>query len=127
MMPYKIVFVLAFTMVSVSCQKVLDTEPTHQLDASQRFNTLDDYESALIGAYALFQQDDYYGELSNAFITLPDMLSDNFNESGESLGNYTTLTSWRYAEDETNIDATWQAAYRVISQANLVLRGLDRF
>jgi starch-binding outer membrane protein, SusD/RagB family len=111
----------------LSCSKVLDKEPTHLLDGSDRFKSLDDYQSALIGAYSLFQQLNYYGAGSNAYVGLPDLLSDNFDESGESLGNFTTLTTWRYAEDETNIDGTWIAAYRIIAQANVVLRGIDRF
>jgi starch-binding outer membrane protein, SusD/RagB family len=49
------------------------------------------------------------------------------NETSESLGNYQTMSTWTYAEDEPNIAATWQAAYRVISQANLVLRDIDDF
>jgi hypothetical protein len=55
------------------------------------------------------------------------MMSDNLNETSESLGNYQTLSTWRYAEDEPNIGGTWQAAYRIISQANLLLRDIDNF
>lgn len=127
MLVKKILVLVLFAVSITSCKKVLDTEPTHELDGSKRFKSIEDHEFALIGAYRLFRQGNYYGAASNAYVGLPDMMSDNLNETTESLGNYTTLTTWRYAEDEANIDATWQAAYRIISQANLVLRDIDDF
>src|SRR6185503_14287099 len=115
------------TVGLASCKKIIEAEPTHQLDGSTRFTSIEDFDFALTGAYALFRQGSYYGSGSNAFVNLPDMLSDNLNETSESLGNYQTMSTWTYAEDEPNIAATWQAGYRVISQANLVLRDIDAF
>lgn len=113
-----------------SCKKVLDIEPEYELDGSQRFNNLDDYEFALVGVYRLFQSTSYYGSTdgrSNAFVGLPDMLTDNVNETAESLGNERVFSRWAYSEDEDQIERTWLAAYRIISQANLVLKGIDNF
>ena len=110
-----------------SCKKIVEAEPTHQLDGSTRFASIEDFDFALTGAYALFRQGSYYSSGSNAFVNLPDMMSDNLNETSESLGNYQTMSTWTYAEDEPNIAATWQAAYRIVSQANLVLRDIDNF
>lgn len=131
----KLVFMtvsMLFVLSIYSCTKILEADPTHQIDGSNGFKTIDDYNFALIGTYKLFQQPNYYGatpdangNASNAYVLLPDILSDNFNESGESLGNFSTLTNWVYAEDEPNIGATWQNAYAVIAQANIVLRGID--
>lgn len=127
-MKFKIIlFAVLLSASLVSCKKVIESDPSHQLDGSTRFNSLDDYDFALTGAYALFRQGNYYSSASNAFVCLPDMISDNLNETSESLGNYQTLSTWRYAEDEANITATWQAAYRIISQANLVLTGIDKY
>jgi hypothetical protein len=55
------------------------------------------------------------------------MLSDNTNETGESLGNERVFSRWSYAQDENQIENTWIAAYRIISQANIVLGGIDNF
>lgn len=123
----KILVAIIITATLASCKKVIESEPTHQLDGSTRFETIEDFDFALTGAYALFRSGNYLGAGSNAFVCLPDMLSDNLNETSESLGNYQTLSTWRYAEDEANIGATWQAAYRIISQANLLLRNIDKF
>ncbi|HEX6849529.1 MAG TPA: RagB/SusD family nutrient uptake outer membrane protein [Chitinophagaceae bacterium] len=123
----KVFTAIIITASLASCKKVIESEPTHQLDGSTRFTSIEDFDFGLTGAYALFRSANYYGSGSNAFVNLPDMLSDNLNETSESLGNYQNLSTWRYAEDEPNIDATWQAAYRIISQANLVLRDIDDF
>src|SRR5688500_597631 len=123
----KIIALLFLVSALASCKKVLELDPSHVLDGSTRFTSIEDHEAALVGAYRLFRQASYYGAGSNAYVNLPDMMSDNMNETGESLSNYTTLSTWRYAEDDANIDATWQAAYRIISQANLVLRNIDDF
>ncbi len=127
MLSRKIFVSILLTASLVSCKKVIETEPTYQLDGSTRFETIEDFDFALTGAYALFRSGNYYGSGSNAFVNLPDMLSDNLNETTESLGNYQTLSTWRYAEDEPNITATWQAAYRIISQVNLLLTDIDKF
>jgi len=123
----KIAVAILITASLASCKKIIESEPTHQLDGTTRFETIEDFDFALTGAYALFRSANYYGAGSNAFVNLPDMLSDNLNETSESLGNYQTLSTWRYAEDESNIDATWQAAYRIISQVNLLLGNIDKF
>ena len=123
----KIFAAIIITASLASCKKIIESEPTHQLDGSTRFTSIEDFDFALTGAYALFRSGNYYGSASNAFVNLPDMISDNLNETTESLGNYQTLSTWRYAEDEPNIGATWQAAYRIISQANLLLRDIDNF
>jgi len=123
----KIVIGIIVIASFASCKKVIESEPTHQLDGLTRFETIEDFDFALTGAYALFRSGNYYGSGSNAFVNLPDMITDNLNETSESLGNYQNMSTWRYAEDEPNIAATWQAAYRIISQANLLLGNIDKF
>ncbi len=55
------------------------------------------------------------------------MMTDNIYETSESLGNYTNFSRWTYTADDANIEATWPAAYAVIQQCNLTLRGIDKF
>ena len=126
----QLLFVITFFIVLASCKRVLDVNPEYDLDGSTRFNTIDDYDFSLQGAYSLFQSTSYYGstdERSNAWALLPDMLGDNLLESGESLGNERVFSRWAYAEDETQIERTWLAAYRVITQANISLQGIEKF
>ncbi|MFL5740818.1 MAG: RagB/SusD family nutrient uptake outer membrane protein [Flavisolibacter sp.] len=114
--------------VLASCTKKIDLNPTYTVNGDASFTTIADYEAALIGTYARLKANSYYGSVngSNAFVGLPDMLSDNFYESSESLANYTTLQRWSYTADDGNIEDTWLDAYSVVQQANLTLRGIDK-
>jgi len=111
-----------------SCEKSIDLAPTHTIDGDISFNKIADYEGALTGAYSRLLSVNYYGSTnaSNAFVTLSDMMTDNLYETSESLNNYTNFSRWSYTSDDPNIDATWLAAYRVIQQCNLTLRGIDK-
>ena len=125
----KILVPVVLAALLASCKKVLNVDPQFSLDASQ-LKTVEDYDFALTGAYRLFRSTSYYGATSaasNAFACLPDILSDNLNESSESLGNERVFSRWSYAQDENQIENTWIAAYRIISQANIVLGGIDQF
>jgi len=113
----------------VSCKKVLDVSPQYSLEGKD-LNSIEDYEFALTGAYASFRSANYYGATdgsSNAFVCLPDILSDNVNETTESLGNERVFSRWAYAEDENQIENTWIAAYRIITRANIVENNIDQF
>ena len=127
-----IIFGMAFTGASMlaACNSVIDIEPEFVLDGSQRFNNLDDYEFSLIGTYAQFRSTAYYGNASGpagGFSTMPDMMSDNLTETGESLANFRQLVNFDYAADNSAIEGLWTAAYRIIAQANITLRGIDEF
>lgn len=126
----KIIIAILFISGVASCSKFLDKEPESDLDGATRFNSIEDYEFSLLGAYALFRDVDYYGAFdgnANGFVTLPDLLSDNFFESVESLGNERVFSRWQFTEDEDQIENVWLAAYKIISQANLTLRGIENF
>ena len=121
-------FIIILLICSLaSCKKVVDVKPQYILDG-QELNSIQDFEFALTGAYAAFQSTNYYGATdgaSNAFVTLPDMLSDNLNETNESLGNEQVFSRWAYAEDESQIENTWIAGYAIISKANIVENNID--
>src|SRR5438309_5423496 len=90
-------FLMAIAVLA-SCTKKIDLNPTYTVNGDASFTTIADYEAALVGTYARLKANSYYGSVngSNAFVGLPDMLSDNFYESSESLANYTTLQRWSY-------------------------------
>jgi len=121
--------ILAGSIIIASCKKVIETNPAFSLE-KKNLKSIEDYEFALTGAYASFRNTNYYGATaaaSNAFVCLPDMLSDNVNESSESLGNEEVFSLWIYAEDESQIENTWTAAYRIITNANIVENNIGQF
>jgi len=126
----KIIIAVLLVVSVSSCKKVLNADPQYQVDGNNSFKTIEDCDFALVGAYKLFQSTSYYGSTdgrSNAYGLLPDILTDNLRETGESLGNARVFSRWVYAADETQIERTWIAAYRIISEANLVLDHVDQF
>ena len=129
MIAKKYLGVLLLVCSLVSCKKILNIDPEYNLDG-QKLTSIQDYEFALTGAYTGFRSTSYYGATSaasNAFVCLPDLLSDNVNESGESLGNERVFSRWSYAQDETQIENTWIAGYRIITRANIVENNVGKF
>lgn len=113
-----------------SCKKAIDLQPSHAVFGDEYFTKIEDYEKALTGAYTRLLADSYYGTSNagaNAFVGLTDFLSDNFYESVESLGNQQDFYRWTYTADDGSIADCWLDGYRVVQQANLVLRGIDAF
>jgi len=114
------------SLLLASCTKEIDQSPTYTLNGEDRFKTISDYEYALTGAYSQFLANSYYGSgNANAFVALPDMMSDNLYETSESLANYTQFAGWYYTADDALVEDIWLDAYSVIRQANLTLRGID--
>src|SRR6266478_3309329 len=129
MITKKVLLIVLLASSIMSCKKVLNIDPQYSLDG-QQLKSVQDYEFALTGAYTGFRSTSYYGATdgaSNAFVCLPDILSDNLNETGESLGNERVFSRWAYAEDENQIENTWIAGYRIITRANIVENKIDEF
>jgi starch-binding outer membrane protein, SusD/RagB family len=121
---------LSCLLVLVSCESVLEVEPEFQKEGSQIFKTLDDYDYALTGAYALFRAVGYYGsggQTTSTWANLPEMMGTDLVRTAEDLANWQTQANWTYTADETDLDVAWIAAYSVIAQANLVLRNIEQF
>lgn len=130
MKKFKIILIaLSAVSVLLSCTKSIDRNPSHSIDGDKFFTKITDYELSLAGAYSRLLQNSYYGSTNgaNAFIALPDMMSDNLFESPESLANYQDFSRWSYTADDPLVLDIWLDAYRVVQQANLTLRGLDDF
>lgn len=128
----KIFTVCALTsvMMVTACSDVIEVEPIFQKDGAQIFTTLDDYQFSLTGAYAQFRQTGYFGsggQTTSTWANLPDMMADNLVQTGEDLANWQPQTNWVYTTAENDLEVAWIAAYGVISQANLTLRGIDAF
>ncbi len=123
-------FGLTMALLVQSCSDVIDVEPEFSKDGSQIFNTLNDYQFALTGAYALFRQVGYFGsggQTTSTWANLPDMMTDNLVRTGEDLANWQTQVNWIYTTAESDVEIAWISAYSVVAQANLVLRGIEKF
>lgn len=120
----------AGVILIASCAKKIEIEPEFILDGSSPLSTLEQAENALTGTYSGFIRAGYYdGGESNlaggAFSEYADLMSDNLVESRESLGNFRGIAEWTYVSNTDDMNFTWQAAYRIISGANIILRDID--
>ncbi|HKP31758.1 MAG TPA: RagB/SusD family nutrient uptake outer membrane protein [Chitinophagaceae bacterium] len=103
-----------------SCAKKIDIKPEFQLDGSKKLATIEEAENVLTGAYTGF-----LGLYTGPYSDFPDMMSDDFVETFESLGNFQTISQWSYVSNDPLIDATWRNSYSIISSVNIILRDID--
>ncbi len=111
-----------------SCAKKIEITPDFQLDGSKELATIEEAQNVLTGAYNGFTAG-YYdatGAAAGAYSNFPDMMSDDYVETFESLGNYTTVSQWTYVANDPLVDAAWQNAYAIISAVNIILRDIDK-
>ena len=113
-----------------SCAKKIDIEPEFILDGSNPLGTLEEAENVLTGAYNGFIQGGYYDAngvqgVGGAYSEYQDMMSDNLIESRESLGNFRGIAEWTYVSNTDDIVTSWQAAYGIVSAANIIIRDID--
>ena len=121
---------LAFSVVSIlSCKKSIDLNPTTTVTGDEFFKTVDDYDFALTGAYQRLKANGLYSGVNggSVFLSSVDVAADNFFSGPTNLGALNTMFRWNYTADNSVTQSGWDDAYRVIQQANVTLRGLDKF
>ncbi len=126
----KFYMALSCLLIVTACDKVLEVEPQFNKEGSQIFKTLEEYDYALTGAYALLRDVGYFGsggQTTSSWGNLPDMMGTDLVRTSEDLANWQTQVNWTYTADENDLQVAWIAAYSVIAQANLVLRDIDQF
>ncbi|ALI97976.1 RagB/SusD family nutrient uptake outer membrane protein [Rufibacter tibetensis] len=119
---------LSVALLFPACDNVLDVEPEFQRGGN--FTSLADYEFSLTGTYARFRQVGYYGnggQTTGTWSVLPDLMGEDLVQTAEDLANWQNQINFEYATDDADIATAWLAAYSVITQANITLRGIDAF
>ena len=122
--------VLAFSaVVFASCKKSIELEPTHTVNGDKFFTKVEDHDFALTGAYQRLKQNSLYSGVNggSVFLSAVDIAADNFRSGPSNLGNLNTMFLWNYTADNAVTKGAWDAAYSVIQQANVTLRGLQQF
>lgn len=126
----KYIFLLASLAVFfTACKKSINLEPITTVSGDEFFQTIDDYDFALTGAYQRLKANGLYGGINggSVFLSSVDIAADNFFSGPTNLGNLNTVFRWNYTADNGVPQGGWNDAYGVIQQANVTLRGLDRF
>jgi len=119
------------TLTFSSCQKdFIELAPEFTLDADINPSTMEQVEQVLNGAYAGLRAADYYGSGSgtgSVSAIMPDVLSDNLFETPQSLANSRAMSQFAFQINTDQITNFYNAGYKVVSSANIVLQNVDKF
>ncbi|SOD20047.1 RagB/SusD family nutrient uptake outer membrane protein [Pedobacter xixiisoli] len=113
------------------CQKdFVELTPEFTLDAENNPSNMTQVEHILNGAYAGLRAADYYGSGSgtgSVSALMPDVMSDNLFETNQSLANSRPMSQLVFQINEDQITRFYNAGYKVISSANIILQNIDKF
>ena len=122
----KIMILLAFFAVNVSCESWLDVQPVDSVSEEQLFETESGFMQALNGVYVEMNQSSLYGGelLFNAVEILAQRYQ--FSSAGEQAGYY-QLGQFNYTSDyaEEVAENIWKEAYALILNVNKILSNAD--
>jgi len=119
----KITAVLALAFAVSSCESELNQIPFDEFGVENAYVTAADYENAIRGTYLGLTGTSYYG---GAFLSVPDVLSDNVTLSEYGRQTKTILHEWRY-DANSGYRGLYQDAYTTIYRANLILSNIENF
>ena len=113
--PYLFAASILFSMSS--CEKFTDLKPVSEATSANAYNTAQDAEGALIGAYESFRSQEYY-VWDN--IVLSDVISDNYYAGGDDI-NIIAIDKLNLLADNPRLYKNWGSLYNAILKANIVL------
>ena len=111
------VAVAAFAVAACSSDNILDVTPKSSVPADVAIADPVGAAAAVAGMYDALQGGAYYGE---TFLTFGDLSSDNAQHAG-TFSTYGQADRNALTSDNTSISGIWQAIYRSIARANVVI------
>ena len=119
---YKLLLTVGI-LVTISCNKNLDTTPTQSIDQTSALNTSNDVLVAITGAYADLGSAYFYGGY-------PFVASELLANSGElnwsgTFQQFTQINNKAIPVDNSFVANTWLAGYTAINDVNNVLSALS--
>ncbi|MBK7561644.1 MAG: RagB/SusD family nutrient uptake outer membrane protein [Chitinophagaceae bacterium] len=119
---YSNLLILTIVALStVSCKKFLDRPPEGQLGETEAFKTEADVKAFANGIYTLFANNEFY---SGRHQVLNELLGDHY-KGDRFTGDYSEIFKRQNSFFGGTRDAYYQLAYRIITDANLVIKHLD--
>jgi hypothetical protein len=111
-------------VLSTSCEKNLDIDPTQSIDEEQALLTSSDVEAAMVGAYSDLGDGDLYG---GSLFVLSELLG-NSPAAINWTGTFQTMTqvyNKLIPVDNSDVRDVWTDAYQTINDVNNVLSAID--
>lgn len=117
------ILILGLAAILPSCDDYLDLKPLSVTTTDNAYNTADDAEAALVGAYDSFSQEYYIWDN----ILFNDVISDNYYAGGDNPEIY-AIEDLNITPTNSRLWNNWSQIYNAISKANIVLQkvpGID--
>lgn len=108
---------LAISLTSVSCKKILDVEPKDKLDVSQTYRDVYDADAAVIGIYGKFMN------LAKQYVILNELRADLMDVTSNSDQYLKQITTSNVTQDNPYADP--RPFYEVILNCNDALKNFD--
>ncbi len=122
MKKHKITILVLFQILFLSsCEEFLDLKPISEETSGNAYETRNQIEAALVGAYESFQSSEYY-VWDN--ILFQDVRSDN-NYAGGDNPEIFQIDLLEITPTHSRLFTHWSNIYNAISKANLVLERVD--
>ena len=123
---YKATLALFLAIGLVSCDSDLDQLPHDSLGTDQAYNTAQDYENAIRGAYSVFFSGGYYGGGDSGDLnSLPEVLADNVIRNPNGRGTKRTLYDYNFDAASAHM-GIYSRGYAMIYRANLILDYMEK-
>ncbi|WP_341841871.1 RagB/SusD family nutrient uptake outer membrane protein [Chitinophaga caseinilytica] len=108
---------IAVWMMAASCLGDLDVKPTNIKDQTVAFNSVDDVNAGVLGAYA---------SLNGQSIKISSLIADENMMPLENTTNAgATVFRWQHNESTPDVLPVWQSNYQAIDRANRILAVID--
>lgn len=110
-------FLIALSFVALSCNKILDVEPTDAISSEEALKDRDGIEKAITGAYNSLHDVGNYGRNR---ILADDLAADNLSWTGTTR-DYQQVDQNLIAADNGITEGLWASGYDCINRVNNVL------
>lgn len=118
-----LITIISIASLSVSCTKILDTEPTNFTLEKNYYSTEEELQNGLNGVYDNLGSNELYGrDMLYAYNAQTDEAAFNIWLSSGALA----YAYYEYNASTPEIRAFWTALYRGIYRANLLLANIDK-
>ena len=122
---FRVTIIASFVVVmTTSCEKKLDIDPTQSIDENEALLTSSDVEAALVGAYSDLGDADVYGGSLFVRSELLGNSSATINWSG-TFQTMTQIYNKQIPVDNSDVTDTWTDAYQTINDINNVLGAVN--
>ncbi|HWC74239.1 MAG TPA: RagB/SusD family nutrient uptake outer membrane protein [Gemmatimonadales bacterium] len=108
---------LLIVLLAAGCNGVLDVKPVNDVDESQAITTPGGARAAVAGLYDALQGFSYYG---GELLFFGDLSADDVEHFG-TFTTYRQIDQNDITSDNSSIEGFWDALYKAIGRANVVL------